>query len=108
MPELDLNVWLKPEDVEPEVELVFEDSGKKTVIPGKDKEPDKPAFEITVIFPNGDTRAWTMNMTSQRAVAATYGTNSDNWVGKKVTLFTAEQNVRGTLRKVIYAKVPKV
>ena len=42
MPELELNTWLKAEDVDPEAELVFTDAGKKTIIPGKDGEDDWP------------------------------------------------------------------
>lgn len=106
MPELDLNLWLKPEDIEPEAELVFIDAGKAGEIPSQDDGPGTPTFEISVQFKNGETRLWTMNKTSQRAVAATYGTNTDKWVGKKVIAFVSEQNVRGKQKKVIYARVP--
>ena len=106
MPELDIAKFLKGEDVDPEAELVFITAGEKGSIPGKEGKDDTPTFEISVQFRNGDTRIWTMNKTSQRAVATTYGTNTDAWVGKKVTVFTKEQNVRSTTKKVIYAKVP--
>ena len=106
MPELDIARYLKPEDVEPEAELVFITAGEKSFIPGKEDKPDTPTFEITVEFKNKEQRLWTMNKTSQKAVATTYGTNTDKWVGKKVVVFVQEQNVRGTMKKVIYAKVP--
>ena len=106
MPELPLDQWLKPEDVKPEAELVFIDKGVVGEFPAKDDEPAKPKFEVTVEFKNGQRRLWTMNKTSQRAVATAYGTNTDNWVGKQVTAFTTEQNVRGTMKDVIYARVP--
>lgn len=107
MPELDLEAWLKAEDVDPEAELEFIDGGGHGEIPGKDGVAPTKVFEIGVKFKNGETRKWTMNMTSQRAVATTYGTNSDKWVGKKVVVFVTDQNVRGTMKKVIYARVPK-
>ena len=107
MPELDLNTWIKPEDVDPEAELTFADAGKNTEISmGEGKDPKK-AFEITVKFKNGETRAWTMNMTSQRAVATAYGSKTEAWVGKKVNLFVQTMNIRGTEKKVVFARVPK-
>ena len=106
MPELELAEWLKGDDIVGDVELEFTDVGKGTEIPqGEGKDPKK-AFEIGIIFPNKAKRVWTMNLTSQRAVAKTYGTNTDNWVGKKVVVFTSEENVRGTMRKTIYARTP--
>lgn len=107
MVELELSEWLKPEDVSPEAELVFTDSGKSVTIPIGDGKLDKNAFEITVKFKNGATRSWTMNMTSQRAVAVAYGKNTENWVNKPVIAFVTSQNVRGVMKDVIYARIPK-
>ena len=106
MPELDIAKYLKGEDIVGDQELVFITAGEKSVIPGKDDKPDTATFETTVEFKNGERRLWTMNKTSQRAVATTYGTNTDAWVGKKVIVFVQEQNVRGTMKQVIYARVP--
>lgn len=105
--DLQLDTWLKPEEVKPEAVLVFIGAGAMGKIPGKDGQPDTPTFEIPVSLPNGDERIWTMNQTSQRAVAQSYGTKTDQWVGKVVTVYINEQNVRGNLRDVIYARVPK-
>ncbi len=107
MPELELDEWLKPEDVKPEAELVFVDAGAPGEIPAEEGKPAKKTFEITVEFKDGQKRKWTMNMTSQRAVSQTYGKNTDTWIGKKVTAYTSPQNVRGTMKDVIYARVPK-
>lgn len=107
MPELELEAWLKAEDVKPEAELVFMDAGKAGEIPAEEGKQAVKTFEITVAFNNGQERIWTMNKTSQRAVATAYGTNTDQWIGKKVTAFTTEQNVRGTMKDVIYARVPQ-
>ncbi len=107
MPELELAEWLKGIDIVGDIELEFTDVGERTTIPqGEGKDPKK-AFEIGIKFPNGAKRKWTMNKTSQQAVATTYGTNTDNWVGKKVIVFTQEENVRGTMRKTIYARTPQ-
>ena len=58
-------------------------------------------------LPNGDKKTWTMNKTSQRAIAQTFGTNTDLWKDKKIVVFVSEQNVNGTMKKVIYARVPE-
>lgn len=106
MPELDLNLWLKAEDVEPEATLMFLDEGEKGTIPGGAGKEDTPTFEIGVQLPSGNKRQWTMNMTSQRAVAQAYGVDTKLWIGKPVKVYTAQGNVGGTMRKIIYARVP--
>lgn len=106
MPELDIDLWLKPEDVEPEAEVVFIDAGEHGEIPATEGKPATPTFEITVQLKAGQQRIWTMNVTSQRAIAQAYSTNTDNWVGKKAIAFTTSQNVRGAIKKVIYARIP--
>lgn len=107
MVELEIGAFLKPEDVKPEAELVFVTEGEKGRIPGQDDKPDTPTFEIQVGFKNGQKRIWTMNKTSQRAVATAYGTDTKNWIGKKVTAFITPMNVRGTMKDVIFARVPQ-
>lgn len=107
MPELDLDMWLQAEDVEPEAEIVFADEGRKGFIPGKENDPEGETFEIGVTLPDGSKRLWTMNKTSQRAVARAYTTKTSLWVGKKCPVFTTTQNVGGQMKKCIYARVPK-
>lgn len=106
MPEIPAGVWLTPEEVEPEAVLTFVDAGQRSEIPAQGGRPAKQTFEITVRKANGVERTWTMNSTSQRAVAKAYGTNSDAWVGKRVTVYTSEGNVNGTPKKIIYARTP--
>lgn len=104
---LELDLWLKPEEVQPESVLKFLNAGENSEIPqGEGKEPT-PTFEIGVSLPNGDIRKWTMNKTSQRAVAQAYGTDTNNWVGKSVSVFISTQNVSGKMKQVIYARVPE-
>jgi len=102
-----LDLWLKPEDVEPEAQLVFIDAGERGLIPGAPGKEDTETFEIGVRLPNNEKRIWTMNKTSQRAVAQTYGINTEKWINKPVTVFVSKQNVTGTMKKVIYARVPE-
>lgn len=104
---LDIDLWLMPEDVEPEAELEFTDEGKEGFIPGKEDTEEGKTFEIGVVLANGQKRLWTMNRTSQRAVARSYTTDTSLWVGKKAKVFVTQQNVGGTMKKVIYARVPE-
>lgn len=106
MPELDLQEFLKADDVGAEVEVKIVDAGKAGVIRQGEGKEDVPTFEITVQLPSGDQRLWTMNKTSQRTLATVWGKNTDAWVGKVAKLFTTDQNVRGTMKKVIYARTP--
>ena len=106
MVELDLSLWLQPDDVKPEATLYFVDEGQNGIIAKPEGEKDVPTFEITVKLPDTKNKIWTMNLTSQRAVAKGYGTHTPDWIGKQITVFVTTQNVRGTMKKVIYAKVP--
>jgi len=108
MPELDLDLWLTPEDIGEEAVVYFNDKGEKGVIAKPEGTDDIPVFNISVKMPDATNKIWTMNKTSQRAVAKAYGTNTDLWINRPVTVFVTEQMVRGTLKKVIYAKTPEV
>ena len=108
MVELELSEWLKGDDIKDDDILVFLDDGERKKIPQAGDTPEKDSFEITVELPDGKKKTWTMNMTSQRAVAGVYGKDTAKWVGRTVTVFKSEQNVQGTMRKVIYARIPEV
>jgi len=103
---LDVDAFLTPEDIGTEAELVFVDGGENGLIPKEGDQPDIKTFEIGVHLPNGEKRKWTINKTSQRAISTAYGVDSEKWVGKKVVAFVTPQNVKGTMKNVIYARVP--
>ena len=106
MPELDLDLWLSPDDIKKSPAGIFVDVGQKGEIPKEGDEPNVPTFEINVELIDGTKKLWTMNKTSQRAIAKGYGTNTDNWKDKPFEAFVTLQNVRGNMKEVIYAKVP--
>lgn len=108
MPTLDLDPWLKGEEIRPEAKLVFINQGEVKKIPQGEGKEQKEVFEIKVQLPNTQIRLWTMNRTAQRAVAQSYGMNTDTWVGKSVRAFVQDENVMGTMRAVIYARIPEV
>ena len=107
MPELDIEEFLRPEDVGAEVEVKIVDAGKAGTIRQGEGQEDVKTFEIGVTFPSGEKRIWTMNKTSQRTLASVWGKNTDAWVGKVAKLFTTDQNVRGTMKKIVYARTPQ-
>lgn len=107
MPELDLDLWLKPEDVKPEARLIFMDAGERKQIPTAEGEEPRETFEIGVKLPSGEKRIWTMNKTSQRAVAQKYGIDTEKWINMPVDVYVSPQNVRGVIKEVIYARTPK-
>jgi len=55
MPELtDLDLFLKPEDVVGEIQVTFQDTGRRV---SKDETGfEKDSFEITIKLPNGQNR----------------------------------------------------
>ncbi len=107
MPELDIAEFLKGDDIKGDTNIRIADKGEKgTLKEGEGKEP-KPIFSIGVILPSGEKKTWTMNKTSQRTLAAKWTKHTETWVNKVATLYTDDVNVRGTMRKVIYARTPE-
>ena len=106
MPNLDLDLFLKADDVGKEATLTFLDAGDFGEIATPGPDDNIKTFDINVKLPSGEKRLWTMNKTSQRAVAQTYSQDTEKWIGKPVTVFVTEQNVGGVMKKVIYARVP--
>jgi hypothetical protein len=49
-------------------------------------------------------KLWTMNNTSYKKLYSAFGANPKKWVGVKVRLVVVPQNVRGSMRDVIYGE----
>ena len=52
MVELDVDLWLRGEDVAPEKELIFTDSGERGEIPKEGEKENVETFEIGVELPD--------------------------------------------------------
>lgn len=98
-------LWLDSKEIGVGVDVEFLDEGG--INPKSETGLDNDLFEITIKLPNGEGRAWTMNKTSQRAVARQFGMDTTKWVGKKVRLMTVQQNINGQLKDVVYVKGPE-
>lgn len=59
-------------------------------------------FEIRVMV-NGEEYDWLPNKTSLRSFVSVFGDESDNWIGKKIKMYSVEQNVSGEIKQVVYA-----
>jgi len=69
---------------------------------GFKSEEDKYELQVTV---KGETYGWMANKTSLRAIVTKFGSESDLWKGKKISLYSMESNVAGEIRDVIYCTV---
>ena len=101
----DLNEFISPEDVIDGDIITFVDPGeikKVDFSPKKDGSNERLVLQITIELPDGKEKRMTMNKTSQRAIAAKYSPNSEQWVGKKAKIVLVRQNVGGNLKPVIY------
>lgn len=107
MVELEIDAFLRGEDIEPEANVRIATEGEASEIPVKEGEKKIPTFEINVILSNGKMKTWTVNKTSQRTLSSVWGTDTAKWVDKVATLYVVEQPVNKVMKKVIYARVPK-
>jgi len=103
---LDLNEWLKADDLkEKETLITFKDEGK--TVPKEESGFENDTFDILIELPDGKTRRWSMNKTSQRTVAKIWDTDeTKQWIGKQVKVHVLDQQVKKEMRKVIYAVSP--
>lgn len=52
-------------------------------------------------------KAWIMNRTNGDAIASLYGEDTDNWIGKQITLTTAKVKAFGKVQDAIRVKLPE-
>ncbi len=83
---------------------VIEITGKARQISQEESAFERTYLEIPVKLSNGRNKVWTPNKTSLKALAKTLGDDADFWVGKKVKLTVARQNVRGKMMNVLYGE----
>lgn len=107
MPELELNEWLKAEDLSDEGDTVVEFLDEGEFVDGEFEGKKTVQFVISVGIDNVGARKWTMNKTAQRAVASHYGSDTAKWVGKKARVYFLPQMVSGKERNVIFARGKK-
>ncbi len=106
MVELQIQNWLKPEDVGEGITVEVLDEGEMLDLKDKDNKAFT-TFNISVKLENKEERVWSPNRTSQRTIGQVWGLDTKKWIGKKVALYMVKQNVKGNMKDVIYARTPK-
>lgn len=73
------------------------------MVPAKDLpyESDEDALQLGVTV-NAIEYDWTPNKTSLKSIIKAFGDESDDWVGKSVNVYSAEQVAFGKPQQVIY------
>ena len=103
----DLNHFLTATDVTDGDILVFKNAGElveQDFSDEKDGSDIRTVLNIEVLIPSGKTKMVSPNKTSRNSLAEVYGVDTEKWAGKKAIVEIIKQNVRGTIRKVIYLK----
>ena len=83
---------------------IIEITGKARSISEEESVFGRSYIEVPVKLSDGKSKVWTPNKTSLKALAKVFGDDADLWVGKKVKLAVARQNVRGEMKDVLYGE----
>lgn len=75
----------------------FQDEGEETTF-----ADGRKAITFVVELKNEETRKWSPNPTTLKALGVAWGTETEGWVGKKAKLNKVKQSVKGKLVDVIY------
>lgn len=102
MPEIKEVPFLKGSDVNKETIVTF--LAPHEEISADESGVDRELQQILIELPDKSKKIWTMNRTSQRMLVGLLGSNSDEWVGKQVTIYSVDQNVKGQFKAIIYVK----
>lgn len=103
----DLNQYLTAMDVMDGDIVTFKDAGKiedRDFSREQDGSDTRSVLDITVELPDGKTKLFTPNKTSRDALGEAWTGATEKWVGKQAIVEIVKQNVRGTMKKVIYLK----
>ena len=96
-------ISLDADDVGKKRKITITDEAKEIKFKDdKDKEYSK--FQCNVQLADGDMRLWTMNNKSRNVLMRIYGSDTKDWIGKSVELFTVTQSVHGVNREIVYAR----
>ena len=69
-------------------------------------ESDTDRYELTVeVEGNDEPYTWLANKTSLKTFIEAWTDESDEWIDKTIQLYALDQNVKGEIKSVVYAKV---
>lgn len=105
--QIEIDIYLTPDELEgatpknPKVGVIKSIERKKADELPFESKVDR--YEILIEL-EGEKYKWLANKTSVRKLAKEHGKDSENWLGKNVRLWLAQQNVNGTMKDVIYGE----
>lgn len=67
-------------------------------------QSDTDRYELTVEV-EGESYTWLANKTSLKTFITAWTDESDEWIDKTIQLYVLDQNVKGEIKSVVYAKV---
>ena len=95
-----LGSWDLPENKTVTVEIAVV---KQETITGEGgRTDDRPVIQF-----KGKEKRFIANATNCKAIARAYGTDTDGWIGKTVTLFVTKVKNRGEEMDAIRVKIPR-
>ena len=59
---------------------------------------------IPVKLSGGEQKLWSCNVTTWDSLFDTFGEKAEDWIGRRVKIVVKEENVRGTVKKVLYGE----
>ena len=102
-----MKVIIPSEFVQPEIDVKSGDSIRIIQVQGwvtLPTDPDKERFQMTVELPNLERKKMSANKTSLRKIIEYWGDESNDWIGKKLSVKIIEQQAFGELKKIIYVE----
>lgn len=66
----------------------------------------KNVWEFTVELPNGETKIYTMNVSTQKLLIEEYGDDTKEWVDKPLEVSIERKPINGQVRSIIYLIPP--
>ena len=78
--------------------------GEPTLRPAEETRFNKDVCIIKVKLMNGDQKDWTLNKITYHKLLDAFGDESKSWLNRQVVIRKTQQNVRGTMRDVLYGE----
>ena len=67
----------------------------------------KNVWEFTVELPNGENKAYTMNVSTQKVLIEQYGEDTKNWIGKPLEVSIERKPINGKIVNILYLLPPE-
>jgi hypothetical protein len=93
---LKANLNIKKGDI---VQIV--DEGRQKPMKGFDGK-EKMVWEFSVKLPNGETKIYTMNVSTQKVLIEQWGDDTKNWMNKPLEASIERKPINGQIKNILY------